>query len=51
MFLDIIQSPSSIDWAQLSRFYLKTGIESSIRNVVILDKGRTMDSVQNILFV
>jgi hypothetical protein len=25
---------SSIDWAQLSRFYLKTEIESSLRNVV-----------------
>jgi hypothetical protein len=43
---------SSIDWAKLSRFYLKT--ESSLRNVVFwkinrtvfLDKDRTMDSVQ-----
>jgi hypothetical protein len=25
---------SSIDWAQKSRFYLKTGTESSLRNVV-----------------
>jgi hypothetical protein len=25
---------SSIDWAQQSRFYLKTGTESSLRNVV-----------------
>jgi hypothetical protein len=25
---------SSIDWAQLSRFYLKTETESSLRNVV-----------------
>jgi hypothetical protein len=26
---------SSIDWAQLSRFYLKTETESSLRNVVV----------------
>jgi hypothetical protein len=25
---------SSVDWAQLSRFYLKTETESSLRNVV-----------------
>jgi hypothetical protein len=25
---------SSIDWAQLNRFYLKTEAESSLRNVV-----------------
>jgi hypothetical protein len=25
---------SSIDWAQLSRFYLKTEAESNLRNVV-----------------
>jgi hypothetical protein len=44
----------SINWAQLSRFYLKTETESSLRNVVFcntnrtafLDKGRTMDDVQ-----
>jgi hypothetical protein len=45
---------SSIDWAQLSGFYLKTEAESSIRNVVFcnmnimvfLDKDRTTDNVQ-----
>jgi hypothetical protein len=45
---------SSIDWAQLSKFYLKTEIDSSVRNVVfcninrkvILDKDRTIDNVQ-----
>jgi hypothetical protein len=45
---------SSIDWAKLSRFYLKTEAESSFRNVVFwkinrmvfLDKARTMDNVQ-----
>jgi hypothetical protein len=26
---------SSIDWAQLSRFYLKTETESSLRNAVL----------------
>jgi hypothetical protein len=43
-----------IDWAQLSRFYLKTETESSlqivvfcnIKRTVILDKDRTMDNVQ-----
>jgi hypothetical protein len=28
----------SIDWAQLSRFYLKTEIQSSFRNVVLKNK-------------
>jgi hypothetical protein len=45
---------SSIDWTQLSRFYLKTETESSLRNVVFLkrnrttffDKDKTMDNVQ-----
>jgi hypothetical protein len=45
---------SSIDWAQLNRFYLKTVTESSLRNVafwkinrtVFWDKDRTMDNVQ-----
>jgi hypothetical protein len=36
---------SSIDWVQLSRFYLKTETESSLRNVV-LNKNRAMDNVQ-----
>jgi hypothetical protein len=47
---------SSMDWAQLSRFYLKTETESSLRNVmlwkinrsVFLDKDRTLDNVQNV---
>jgi hypothetical protein len=42
------------DWAQLSRFYLKTETESSLQNVVFcninitefLDKDRMMDNVQ-----
>jgi hypothetical protein len=45
---------SIIDWAQLSRFYMKTERESSLRNIVfwkinmtvILDKDMTMDNVQ-----
>jgi hypothetical protein len=45
---------SSVDWAQLSGFYLKTEAESSLRNLVFwninrtvfLDKNRTMDNVQ-----
>jgi hypothetical protein len=44
---------NSIDWAQLSRFYLKTWTESSLRNVVlknkqdgVSDKDETMDNVQ-----
>jgi hypothetical protein len=39
VFLGIIHRPevgtSSIHWAQLSRFYLKTETESSLRNVVL----------------
>jgi hypothetical protein len=49
----------SIIWAQLSRFYLNTETGCSLRNVVFreinktvsLDKERTMDNVQNIIFV
>jgi hypothetical protein len=46
---------SSIDWAQLSRFYLKTETETSLRIVVlkysykqdgVSDKNRTIDNVQ-----
>jgi hypothetical protein len=40
---------SSIDWAQLSRFYLKTETESSLRNVVfskIIDQAKPMDNDQ-----
>jgi hypothetical protein len=32
---------SSIDWAQLSRFYLKTETEFSLRNVVFWKRNRT----------
>jgi hypothetical protein len=45
MYLDIIHHPeiqtSSIDWAQLSRFYLK--MESPKH---VLNKNRMMDNVQ-----
>jgi hypothetical protein len=56
--LDSVSGPeigtSSIDWAQLSRFYLKTETGCSLRNVVFwkinrtlfLDKDRLMDNVQ-----
>jgi hypothetical protein len=44
---------SSIDWAKLSGFYLKTEAESSLRKRVLknkekifLDKDSTMDNVQ-----
>jgi hypothetical protein len=37
---------NSIYLAQLSRFLLKTETESSLRNVVVLNKT-TMDTVQN----
>jgi hypothetical protein len=44
---------SSIDWTQLSRSYLKTDTESSLRNVVledkqddVLGKGKAMDNDQ-----
>jgi hypothetical protein len=41
---DIVSS--SIDWAQLSRFHLKTESESSLRNVMFFKyKYRTMDNV------
>jgi hypothetical protein len=33
---------SFIDWAQLSRFYLKTETECSLRNVVFLNKNRAV---------
>jgi hypothetical protein len=50
---------SSIDWAQLIRFYLKKETGSSLRNVVFcyinrtmfLDIDRTMDNVQKLIFV
>jgi uncharacterized membrane protein (Fun14 family) len=49
-----VSGTSSIDWVNLSRFYLKMEIKSSFRNVVFrkinrtafLDKYRTMDNVQ-----
>jgi hypothetical protein len=63
MFLDIIHrlvsildcpvygpeiGTSSTDWAQLSRFYLKTETKSSLRNVGrLLDKNK-MDNVQKL---
>jgi hypothetical protein len=38
---------SPIDWAQLSRFHLKTETESSLRNVVgVLNTSRKTDNVQ-----
>jgi hypothetical protein len=33
---------SSIDWTQLSKFYLKKDTESSLRNVVFLKINRTV---------
>jgi hypothetical protein len=58
-FLDIIHRPSlnfkhdvseigtsSIDWAQQSRYYLRTETDSSLRNVVFLIEIGTMDNVQ-----
>jgi hypothetical protein len=37
---------SSIDWAQLSRFYLKTETDLSLWNVVFWTINRTFDNVQ-----
>jgi hypothetical protein len=37
---------SSIDWTQLIKFSLKLKTKSSLRNVVILTKNRTMDDDQ-----
>jgi hypothetical protein len=34
---------SSIDWAQLGRFHLRTETESSHQNIVFLNKNRMMD--------
>jgi hypothetical protein len=36
---------SSVYWAQLSGFYLKTETETSLRSVVFRNKNRTMDNV------
>jgi hypothetical protein len=33
---------SSVDWAQLSKFYLKTETECNFRNVMFLNKNRTV---------
>jgi hypothetical protein len=41
---------SSINWAQLSRFYLKTETECSLQNVVFLNINRMMDMSRNIIF-
>jgi hypothetical protein len=63
MLMLVVHSPSvlsleigtsSIDWAQLNRFYLKMKTESALRNVVFcninrrvfLDKDGPMDNVQ-----
>jgi hypothetical protein len=38
---------SSVNWAQLSRYHLKTETESSLRNVMcVVNKNRTMDNAQ-----
>jgi hypothetical protein len=37
---------TSLDWAQLSRFYMKTETESSLRNVMFMNKNRMMDNIQ-----
>jgi hypothetical protein len=37
-----ISGDKTIDWAELNRFYLKTETESSLRNVVFLNKNRTV---------
>jgi hypothetical protein len=44
---------SSVDWAQLTRFHLKTDTESSLRNVVlkykqagVLYENKTTDNIQ-----
>jgi hypothetical protein len=42
---------SSTEWVQLSRLSLKTETESSLRNVVFLNKNRTIDNAQNIIVV
>jgi hypothetical protein len=37
---------SSMDWAQLRGFfYLKTETDSSLRNIVFLNKNRMMDNI------
>jgi hypothetical protein len=42
---------SSIDWSQLSRFFLKMETESSLRNFGVLNKNRTMMSRNIIITV
>jgi hypothetical protein len=37
---------SSIDWAQLSKFHLKTETESNLRSVVFLNKKRALGNVE-----
>jgi hypothetical protein len=54
-----ILGTDSIDWAQLSSFYLRTETKSSVRNEVLckinrnlfLDKDRTVDSTKNVILV
>jgi hypothetical protein len=41
---------SSIDWAQKSRFFLRTETDSSLRNVVFSIEIGTMDNVQKIVY-
>jgi hypothetical protein len=45
VFISILTGTCSVDWAQLSRFHLKTETESSLRNVV-LNKNRMSNNVQ-----
>jgi hypothetical protein len=42
---------SSIDWAQLSRLYLKAETRSSLRNVVLTQKNKTMDNALLVGFI
>jgi hypothetical protein len=42
---------SSIDWAQLSRFHLKTETESSLRNAVFLNETGRWIMSRNIIYV
>jgi hypothetical protein len=46
LFKTRISATSPIDWAQLSRFHLKTESESSPRKVVCFNKNRAMVYVQ-----
>jgi hypothetical protein len=39
---------NSVDCAQLSSSYLKTEAESSLRNIVFLNRNRTMDNIRKL---